>query len=370
MNYILAMADGLYCFYHRDGGVWFREFGGGSWSDAQELIPKAREDFTVNLVGTDEALLIWRDDKGNLSRGKFRGGDVAAEVMVAGKGELGQYRAMPADGGMNLVYSMPFSKDVHMLVSQFLGLNGAWGAVRRVDNISPMAGGLFNLVPIAGKHFLAVYQNSGFESRLGYREIYGGEVGKYNLIHSSIHKFGDCSVLATKYDLHVACVVRGVFGSRLIYKKRDAGGFSPGVVVSEGQDLSNVMLYMVDERLYLLFSRNFKLYCVSAQSGNGHSWSFIPLEERENERAAQMSKAVFLSNTSSKTGFLANELLVDEQKPWEIQGLSRHVLAPYTQNIREQTKENTEDPEKPEENYDDFFNNMEKEMTEFLDNRN
>ena len=365
MNYIVVADNGLYCFYYRDGGVCFREYKGEDWSRARELVPRARENFTVSFVGNDKPLLIWQDDEGNLKYGKFDGDSIDTKVMITGKDELGQYYAMPAEDGMNLIYSLPFSNDVHMLMSQFVGTGGAWGAVRRVDNISPMTGRLFRLIPIAGRHFLAVYQNGGFESRLGYKEIYSDEVGKYNLIYSSIHKFGDCSFLATKYDLHAACVVRGVFGSRLVYKKKDEDGLSPGIVVSEGQDLNNVTIYMVDDRLHILFTRNDRLYCVGAQGDEGQRWAFLPLEEREGFSSRHVSKATLLSKNNTK--FLANELLVNKDKPWEIYALSKYVLEPYAQNHQVQVQENYKETE---ERHDEFFNNMEDELMELMSDTN
>ena len=360
MSYIVALDAGLYCFYYRDGGVWFCEYQNNAWKEARELISEAREDFTVNLVGNGP-LLIWHDNEGNLKRGRFSGDSIAAELLIKGKGDLGQYCAVPADGGMNLVYTLPFSGDVHMLMSQFVGASGAWGAVRRVDNIGVMANGLFRLVPVSERHFLAVYQNGGFESRIGYKEIYRDEVGKYNLIHSSIHSFGDCSFLATTHDLHVACVVRGVFGSRLLYKKKGEDGFSPGVVVAEGQGLHNVVLYMVGEKLHLLFMRNDTMYCVVAEE-DGYRWSFLPLEERGEERPGQLAKAVFL--TGNKRDFAANELLVDKERPWEIQAVSEYVTRIYAQNVQVQDVENTKTTE---EDYNKFFNDMEIELMEFLE---
>jgi hypothetical protein len=366
VNYIVAAADGLYCFYYRDGGIWLCEYKGDIWSQARVLMPKAREDFTVNFVDGNVPFLIWQDDGGNLMSGRLGGGDMVAETLIVSRGELGQYRAISAEGGMNLVYSLPFSGDIHMLMMQFVAKSGAWGAVRRVDNISSISekkpGDLFKLIPIADKHFLAIYQNTGFESRIGYKEIYGNEVGKYNPVHSSIHNFGDCSFLATKHDLHIACVVKGVFGSRLVYKKKGAQGLSPGVVVAEGQGLHNIALYMADEKPHLVFMRNENVYCVGAEE-DGYKWSFLPLADRDGTRGDRLVKAVFLSGSGKEGDFFSNELLVDEERPWEIKVVLKHVLGPYKQNIRAQTEEK---PGITEEEYNKFFNKMEDELTEFM----
>jgi len=363
MNYIVAAKDGLHCFYYKDGVVWFCQHDGNVWSQAYELISKVRANFTVNLVDDKRPFLIWQDDVGNLKKGRFGNGKVIDErTMIKSKDGLGQYRAIPADGGMNLVYSLPFAEGgIHMLMSQFVGENGAWGAVRRVDNIIGMVGGLFRLIPVAGKHFLAVYQNGGFESRIGYKEIFGDEIGGYNLLHSSIHSFGDCSFLATTHELHVACVVKGVFGSRLIYKKKGADGLSPGVVVAEGQGLHNIVLYVVNDKPHILFMRNDVLYNVGAED-DGYRWNFLPLDEREKSQNKQFSKAIFL--TSGCNGqFLANELLVEVDKPWEIQEHSKYILAELKRSAQAQASESLENTE---DDYNIFFDGMENDFGDFI----
>jgi len=333
MNYIVALSGGLYCFYYKQGGIWFCEYDGALWSKGKELVAQARADYSIKL----------------------------------------------ADDGLSLVYGLPFSDDVHMLMSQFVRVGDTLEITQQADNIGLMGGplGVYNkYVPVTQKHYLAVYSDGGFESRLGYREIYGDEVGKYNLIHSSIHKFGDYSVLATKYDLHVACVVRGVFGSRLIYKKKRAEKFSPGIVVAEGQDLDNIVLYIENDEVHLLFTRNDRLYCVRAEGADGQKWGFLPLNQHEqsNYEATNITKAVFL--TDNRHGFLINELLVDTKKPWEVQVFWQLILGFYN-NIKPQKAANTPMPAKYKdynEVQDEFFGNMEVELmghiTKLGDNTN
>ena len=118
---------------------------------------------------------------------------------------------------------------------------------------------------------------------------------------------------------------------------------------------------MVDEKLHILFMRNDRLYCVGAED-DGYRWGFLPLEEREGE-AGKLSKAIFLSNNRSERGFLANELLVNEGKPWDIQVISGHVLPAYTQKVQAQAVQLSENTEM---DYNDFFENMENELSEFM----
>jgi len=332
------------------------------------LISQAREGFTVNLINED-VVLIWHDGVGSLFSGVLGDDGISANELISGQKEFGQYFAMSDDDGVNLVYDMPVADGASMLMSQTLKRNGIWGAVKHIDNINILQHGqhksLFNLVPIAKKHFLAVYFSGGFESKLGYREIYGKEIGSYNLVHSSIHKFGDHSFLATIYDLHIAYVVRGVFGSRLIYKKKGKDGFSPGVVVAEGQGLHNVVVYMLDDKLHIMFMRGDELFCVNALGG-GHSWSFLPLSEYDKSRNKQLSKAFYLSGDDDV--FLTNELLVDKENPWKIHGCSKYIYARCVNETKTQNSNDFAENNINNKDYDNFFSDMEGELAEYIRN--
>jgi len=351
MNYIVAAAQGLHCFFHKRDSVWHCKFSNGVWSEAEVLIQEMEDDFTVNLVD-GEVVMIGRHRAGSLIKCKFDGSGVVSNILIQGDGNIGRYHAVCTKDGMNLIYNMPISQDGgHMLVSQFLGENGAWGAMKHIDNVN----GSFILIPVTDKHFLVFYQNGGnHENRLGYREIYGNEVGGYNLLHSSTNRFADCSFLATMYDIHGLYVVRSVFGSALAYRRKLDGGFSPRFVVAEGQSIHNVLLYMLDERLCISFIKNNDLYSVDLNE-EGDIWNFSPPKRHEKPHGVRITKAVFLTN-DKESRFLTNELLVNADKPWEILMNSDYVIMPNSE------KRNLQTAACSEEDYNSFFDSMENEL--------
>ncbi|MCL2376682.1 MAG: hypothetical protein FWC76_04715 [Defluviitaleaceae bacterium] len=364
MRYIIETQGRLYCFFYRDNEIWFCEFKEGEWLEEEVLARKVHGGFSANLV-EDEILMFYQDSKKGLVESRFKDGAIITETLVVNNETLGRYYAVPSKDGMNLVYNLPVLGDGgYALVSQFLGLNRSWGALRRVDTIHPMAEEPFKLVPVADKHFLVFYQSGGLESKLGYREIYDGEVGRYNLLHSGSSSFGDSSFLATRHELHALYMVRGMFGSRLMYRKKGADGFSPGIVVAEGQNIHNVLLYIAKDAPHLSFMRGNDLFRMGLGEKGG-SQNLLPLGKEENIHEGPIAKASFLSDNVDPAYLLANELLVNREKPWDIKFLQEYVLGRHKQGLLAQSEaKNLYTTTLSEEDYNSFFNDIE---NEFLD---
>ena len=361
MNYIVAAAKGLYCFFYRDGSMWLCEYKNNMWSEAKEIMQGTERDFTINLVA-GEIVIIWRDMGANLNKSKFcDDGTVVTEVLIENAGDVGRYWAVYAEGGMNLIYNMVVAREgVGVLVSQFVGENNTWGAIKHIDKIGSAAGSPFGLVSITGKHFLVLYQKSDFDNSIGYREIYGTEIGRYNQFHSGAGKFGDYSFLATKYDIHGVYVAKGLFGTALTYKKRLEGGFSPGFVVADGQNAHNILLYIIKGELHLAFTRGNDLYGLRLGEDLDRRGPISP-ERYERPPGRHITKAVFLSEDKNDN-FLANELLVNRERPWEIQFLSDYVTGPYRKSTQKERGVSIQAAKPSENDYNSFFDDMEKEL--------
>ena len=362
MRYIIEANGLLYCFFYRDEAIWFCEFEDDNWSSVEMLARGVHGGFSASLIN-GEILMFYQDNNNGLIRGKFEGRGIATDILIDGNEAHGRYCAVPSKNGMSLIYNLPLlGEGGYALVSQFLGANGSWGALRRVDAMQPMADEPFRLVPVADKHLLVFYQSGGLDNRLGYREIYDGEIGKYNSFHSGVNSFGDSSFLATKHELHGAYVTRGMFGSRLMYKKRDAGGFSPSIIATDGQAIYNVLLYMVDEKPHLCFMKGNHLYGMTLERKGG-TQNPLPLNREELPHDGSVVKAIFLSDSIREGQFLTNELLVGEEKPWDIKFLSNYVLGCHKKDfpIANETK-NLYATAISEEEYHSFFAGIENEF--------
>ncbi|MCL2396912.1 MAG: hypothetical protein FWC93_02485 [Defluviitaleaceae bacterium] len=341
MNYIAATDGGLYAFFHKNGGVQWCGFDGNDWLGAKMLVDDASRDFSVNLTGHG-MVVVSRDSKGNIAKTIFDG--------------------KSPDVDINLIYSLPVVGETgYMLMSQFAQVDGGWGSVRRLDNVAPVGGVVFKPVSISGQHLLTAYHQSqlvrGFESRLGYREIYDKQIGDFTVVHSGMGQYVDYSFLATPHILHAAVATRGLFGSRLIYKYK-AGGFSKEIVVAEGgHPIDNIVLYLLDDVLHLAFVMGGVLYS-TYWTGDGFAAAAI----HTGSYSKNMGKAVFLASNSDGNRFLAAELLVDKAKPWEIQLHKEFIVVPQSKMIKTGGSGRVLSVENSEEGYNNFFNDMEHEL--------
>ena len=169
-------------------------------------------------------------------------------------------------------------------------------------------------VPVSDKHFLEMYQQQG---RLTYREFYGEKLSDFKPFHAhnSVARYGSASFLATKYGLHAAFVLRGMFNSKLIYRRLDDDGFSETAVL-DAPLLHNTLLCVdADDVLHLAFMSGDILYTAHLTDYEGLQFSPPVVHTDYKGSGVIVSKVDFVSNGDGKD-FVANELLVTE--PWEI----------------------------------------------------
>jgi len=360
MNYIVA-AHGLFSFFHKDGKLFWCKYNGNSWSDAKILFDDVAENFNICLLG-EEISIFTRDNRGSVNRSFFNEKNTVTHTLIRDTSNASSFAATPAEDGINLIYNLPIEGEaLHMLMSQNIKSNGAWGPARRIDTITSSQNP-FSLIPITDKHFLLFYQTTGgLENRLGYREIYGDELGRYNILHSTMNHFADMSFLATKYAFHGVCAIKGIFGTRLVYRNKGEDGFSRGIALTEGQNVGNIVIYMMDDKLHLMFELDGILYNgLPAEQANKWNFSAAQVQDISPRR---LTKAAYIS--SHKKGFLSSQLLVDALRPWEIYMLSSHILAPYTShnhNIFPVLGDRILTAAETETDYNNFFDNMEDEL--------
>ena len=309
MGYVVTVDNRLYTFFYDNDRIFWRQFDDG-WSKSNPLSVDAAKDFSVSIA-EGKVVVVSRDNKGILSKSTFDD-DIVTEVLLQDFGGTGQYH-IAADG---MLHNLPVTNPY------------------------------FRLVPVTDKHFLVVYQS---RDGLGYREVYGRDVGGFNVIHNHPGQYADYSFFATKYAIYGAFVVRGLFGWRLIYKtKTDGGGFRETLVTETSKPLYNVLLYILDGMLRLVFASEDNLYETRLEDGG-----FSPITKLNGIGGKNMVKAVFLTNNTDNR-FLTNELLVDKISPWEIYLHKNFIVGSFEKNLPAIKSVKNED--------DGFFNNMESEF--------
>lgn len=210
----------------------------------------------------------------------------------------------------------------------------------------------FCLVPVFNKHFLAFYHRQG---QMGYREISGENTGEFKSFCVTRGQCVSHSFLATRYAIHGAFVLGGLFGSKLIYRRRTADGFLEKLVAERPRPIRNVVLALLNGRLYLHFMVGDILYETSV-SLEGDGLDFSPALACKDFSGKNIMKAGFLYDHRNIVNFTICELLVEH--PWDIRLYKKNVMDLTFESEPKAQDASVSLDINDKEDYHDFFNNI------------
>jgi len=313
MSYIGVMEDVIFAVYWHEGSIWRRVFdaGGAKWGRGAAVVSDAQRYFSATFCG-GHVVLQHRGLDGEDMQTAF---DAAGNVMA----------------------------DVPLLPIYF---NTAARA-----NVP---------VFVAKDHYLLFYEAAGRlpRRRFGgtnkyvYREVFKDKISDEKVFYEG-QNVGLAAFLADPGGIHGVFWEVGLFGRHIVYKFRGQVDFE--ISAAHGaQVINNMALHIVDNKLKILYMAEDGLYEVR-QDESG--FSAVSLVKQPFGPAEQ---ARFLGGG---TAFMASSVFVDKSKPWEIlagmEDIAKLVKKPASKKIENAEKGRQED-------YDDFFNNMEDEMKKFL----
>jgi hypothetical protein len=321
VNYIVAANGGMYCFYNKSGGLFWREKLGENWSEPKIFRQDGLVNFTVSLC--EGKILVLCQSANKVERFLFYNGNFENGVLVEG-GLEGRYYGLALEDDTFLVHNIPVNgQNSQILMSHRITPGGLWTDSRHLGRIIPLGpNNPYEIVPVANQHFLLFYQAQGgnYSGDLGYREVFGHMMGDFNIIHPNSGISGSYhSFLATKYAVHMVYMTKGLLAPALVYRRKDSAGLGAKITVATGQNVHNPLLYMEGGRLNLLFMRGDELFsCNFNDSGDAPN---ISPPKNMGINTANLTRSRFLCENRSEISFFANELPVSREKPWEIRVL-------------------------------------------------
>ena len=317
--------DSLICFYYiRESGILYRIYEGGKWSDANTLIKSGRPNYTVTLDDNGKMYVLCQNNYGDVLLYLNQDGmhtNWTEKTILKNKGQ----RVHPitlhpiiSERGMGLIYNVPIvdEKSSH-LIRQTFNARGQWSPAARVDKLIALPGRMFQVQAVTPRHVLVFYQimnPKGYEYNLGYREMTPASQSRFNIFHSTSSTIADVSFLTTDDSIHVLYIVRSMYSSQLIYRKKEEGEFSNPVVLYEGESLENCLMFFADGNLHVTYKSDDQLFhCLSENSDNGFS---RPVRYYS-KVCEDPVKASYIGGCPE--GCCIREVYVDSAAPWDIQ---------------------------------------------------
>lgn len=318
MNYIVrTKANRLMNFYYtKQQEINYKVYENNKWTREKNFVTNVKDAYTITMSDTGALYLFCQSAEGDIYLCQSEDGEQWSKrvILQNRQGKIGRvlFNGIIEKDGMTLIYNVPSEQeDTDYLMMQKVNERGEWAEAVTIDRIVPLANTLYQVQPIIKGHHLIYYQTKTPELKLGYREFTKTELGKLNVFLSTGYQIAGTSFLTTKASVHVLYIVRSLFGSQIIYRKKDSHNFSNPYVIWEGQRLTNCMLTIIKNKLYAAWSYNDELY-YSVSDNFGNSFS-RPIKHITYE---ELVKANYISwESMEESKFIMHEIYVHKSNP-------------------------------------------------------
>ncbi len=324
-SYIVRLKDNqLFCFYYVKGrGLLYKTYEHNKWVREKILLEQGRENFTVTIDDKGIIYLLCQDSMGDVVLLTNGEGDWVSKVILKNQSTKVHsilLKPIITEKGICLIYNVPAVEEkANYIVFQNLDGDGRWSPAQRIDRFTGMNNQMFQVQHVTREHVLLFYYNKAMENNIGYREITPTKVGSYNNIYTSVNQIQDACFLTTDNAIHVCYIVKSVFSSQLIYRKKEDEGFSHPIVIAESQKLDNCIMFYVKNTLYIMYVSNGQLFETRTED---RGKTFYRPARYRNKFCLNPMKANYISLVpQSEDNFYCRELYVDRSHPWDIQVL-------------------------------------------------
>lgn len=320
--FIAKLTDSkVYGFYYAgEDGVCLRVYENGRWGRAMSLAVDAKPWFSVSRISQDFHVLY--QDREGRNKHAFRHDDgdrqTAPPAILDDDNIIGVYHLLTSGQDWRLVYETD-TEEGRRVVSR-AAVNGRWGAREEIGSHQPGTGfANIRIQQVIDDHYILFSQEKQADGviAMGYRELKAGKTGDFHPVHIAAAAAAGSSFITTDDAIHFLYIVRGVFSSRLVYRKRQATGLTAAVSVYEGTRMDECLLFIAHDRLYACYLSAGAMYiCESDNDGQ----SFRRPQRYRGKFCESPVKAAYLPDTApNESELAAREVWVDSHNPWDVQ---------------------------------------------------
>jgi len=332
-NYIVRSKGKLFAFYYAVGsGVFYRVFENGKWKERELLTPSCSGIYSVSIGENGDIYAFVHENNGDIKL--FSVKERKNKTIIKNQSPIVRQILMDAlisQSGMCLFYNSSDSEmKTQFLTKQYVnidnffetGLSGDsfWNrsSPSRIDRIANLPGGIFDKRNVSSDHCVIFYMTKARETTIGYREFTNERTGGFHPFYTTAHTLHDYSVLVTGDTIHCLLLLKNMFSSQLVYRKKTESGMSRPIIIWEGQRFGECSLCIVKNDLYASFLSGETLYsCKSYDMGN----TFERPAKYMNKLCRTLGKSVYLTegNEMNESDYYCSELYIDAENPHDIQ---------------------------------------------------
>ncbi len=323
VNIVSTNDNKLFCFYHiRDEGIICKKYENEKWGNPYTIMNTRVELYTVN-VGKDGNIYVFcQDNEGSIMLCLYSKNTWQTNLILRNQTHSLHhisFHSLISDNSIQLIYNIfnPSEKTQQIIKQQMDKKNG-WDSPQPIDTFVPFINSNFMLQNIKCESALSLlfYQKKGMntESNLGYREISPTRHGAFITFHTTQNQIIDQSFLTTNDTIHMVYIVKSMFSSQLIYRRKFESDLSNPIIIYEHQKIENCLLFVCHEKLYVFWQMAGQLLFVISED-NGKS--FTKFKKYISKLPAKLQKVIFHQEYDSQESFFMSEVYADKDRPWD-----------------------------------------------------
>ncbi len=317
-NFIINYGNNsLSSFNFSANKIFVKNYVNEIWEKEVLIIDNVRNNFTVSLSSDGKLYLFCQDIDGNVILSTNTEGRWTNKIILENQSPKATtilFYPIITEKGITLIYNSPIGKDGSgYIMMQKLADNGTWAKAETIDKFYPIKSTYFTIQKIKNDHYILFYQTKTTSKNIGYREITSNSYGSFNVFHTTNYQLTDFSYLTTNEGLYLVNVVKSMYSTQLIFRKKDSDNFSNPIILCEGTKIEKPLIFFAENILYIFFSNGNNLfYTTSSNSGE----SFKKVQKYKSTKFHDLIKGKYIrDDIGNKSTFCTNELYLNKSMP-------------------------------------------------------
>ena len=332
-NYILTNKDNeiLSFYYGEERAIYCEKIGADNYPIKTKVIQDVTDCFTVDINPNKDIYIFCQNYNGDiilciLEQNTFRHKVLFRDKSVNPKNML--FYPIFFKGNMSLVYNTPVENNNFLAIKTLVGGKN-WTNAENIDDFCFLQNNMFYMQKISEDNLIIAYQKKYQDIQIGYKEIKNGNISDFVTIHKTGYQIVDYSFIYFKGTIHYLYIIKTLFSSQLIYKRKDENGISSPVILFEGQRIKSCSINIFNNNLYCSFIGNSTIYyCQSEDFGK----TFLPMYKYRKPISQDTIKARFISSVNIN-GSSINEVYIDSRNTLNIYMLPEFLPSIFNKNM-------------------------------------
>ena len=333
-NYILANKNNeiMSFYYGKERAIYCEKIKEDNYSMPIKIIENVLDCFSVNITPNKEIYIFCQDYEGEIILCKVEDNKIVKKSLFVNKDKsLKNTLFYPIffKNNISLIYNTKGENENNFLTIKTFINGEKWTNSENIDTFYVLQNNIFDIQKIDENHIIVAYQKKSNDIQIGYKEIKDFNISNFITIHKTAYQMIDYSFIVFRQEIHYLYIIKTLFSSQVIYRRKGANGLESPVIIFDGQRVKDCIINIIDNNLYCSFiSNNTLFYCKSEDFGR----TFSNVIRYEKPIARDVIKAKFLSfNNIDRCSI--NHIYVDSKNHLNIYMLAELLPSVFNKNI-------------------------------------